>query len=133
MELASLDNLPTPPPASSRLIALRGVIDECLKSRKPIQCDGDFDPEIFEEICRSGVPCLFDNVTRKQGLPWNPQYFVQEHGEKVVRLIDCVTHEELPKKYTVREFFEFYAAQTSEGGPSYKLKVRVLLIVLGML
>lgn len=92
-------------------------------------CNGDFVPEMFEEICRSGVPCLFENVSRKQSLLWDPQYFVLEHGEKVVRLVDCVTHRELPNKYTVKEFFEFYAAQTSEGGPSYKLKVRVSSIL----
>jgi hypothetical protein len=124
MEMISTTSPVNFPPASSGLTTARTVIGKCLSDRKPMVCSSDVHPEVFEEICRLGVPCIFENVSRKQTLPWDPQYMVQKYGDMMVRLVDCATHRELPKRVTVKEFFSIYAAPPGDRR-AYKLKVQL--------
>ncbi|KIK50827.1 hypothetical protein GYMLUDRAFT_182204 [Collybiopsis luxurians FD-317 M1] len=77
---------------------------------------------VFQEIWGSGSPLLVTDVGRRFKFQWNPEYFIENYGDKECFIVDPQT--DYSKKVTVRDFFtEFgnYAGRgTTFGGNSKK-------------
>jgi lysine-specific demethylase 3 len=72
----------------------------------------------FQSFWSRGIPIVVTHV-ELQGT-WDPQYFIREHGETEVTLVDCES--EKTRKATLAEFFGRF------GNPEERSKIEKLKV-----